>query len=202
MLSLASSHQYCQVQSAGLQHKELHSHPIKRAPGIPPCYTLIRFGRAGSLQRGPGKSGQTETAWASSPWKLGFRLLGDFRVVLPWDTGRNHQTEGFREGPRGGKSEQSPQGATFFPRVQCQFPWKPGKNPGCEETHWAGSAFGGGEKQEFSPLLFSHKLLDTRTSLCPPTSVSLSVHWGDQPFRLWGPQAVPRADLGFGAWRP
>lgn len=82
-------------------------------------------------------------------------------MVLPWDTGRNHQTEGFREGPRGGKSEQSPQGATFFPRVQCQFPWKPGKNPGCEETHWAGSAFGGGEKQEFSPLLFSHKLLDT-----------------------------------------
>lgn len=76
------------------------------------------------------------------------------------------------------------------------------KNPGCEETNWTGSAFGGGEKQEFSLLLVFHKLLDTRTSLYPPTSVSLSVHWGDQPFHLWGPQAGPRADLGFGAWRP
>lgn len=91
MLSFASCHQYFQVQSAGPQHKELHSHPIKRTPGIPPRYTLIRFGRAGSLQRGPGKSGQTETAWASRPWKLGFRLLWDFRVALPWGTGRNHQ---------------------------------------------------------------------------------------------------------------
>lgn len=80
-----------------------------------PSRTLTGFGRAGSLQRGQGKGGQTETGWASCPWKLQCRLPGDFRVAPPQGIGRSHQRA--LENTRG-KSEQSPEGATFFSRVR------------------------------------------------------------------------------------
>lgn len=174
ILSFATSHQYFQARSIVPQHKEFHFHPT----GTPPC-TLTGFGRAGSLQRGLGKGRQTETAWASCPWKLRRRLLSDFRVAPPQGIGRNHQKALEKNTTEENLSSThrvplSSQGSGY------QFPWKPGKNPNSEETNWT-RRFSIWRRQETRSLL-SARLLDTCISFCPPASVSLSVHWTGSAF--------------------
>ena len=61
------------------------------------------------------------------------------------------ESDRFRDGPGRGKSEQSPQGATFLPGVHSQFPWKLGQNPRNKETNMAGFRFSFRKDESYLP---------------------------------------------------
>lgn len=100
-------------------------HP--KTPELPPLHTEPQASPPSSKHPHQGLAQSRHSAtwpqmsWASLPSGLCFRLQSK---SLGWSLQRAQGEESvcFMDGTNRGKSEQSPQGATFLPGVQSQFP--------------------------------------------------------------------------------